>query len=165
MIGRREHHGAGLQVFRRCSGVICGRRCSLRHRYVLGFLDEARELLVGDLGGVHPESIDGHAMDGRESVVACIPTTSLASIGERAPIENSPPGIHTIPSGAGQALGSLFSTVSTNSSEAGATIIGVDASGIGGLARMRLNAIPTPPASTMTMPGSIHLLAVACSLK
>src|SRR5437879_2845425 len=49
---------------------------------------------------------------GRESTIACIPT-SFVWEGSRAPMENSPPGIHTMPSGAlpggGAELGMLGS--------------------------------------------------------
>src|SRR5271156_5283568 len=47
---------------------------------------------------------------GLESLVACIPTMFML---ERAfaPIENSPPGIHTIPLGASPGDGPLFGTV------------------------------------------------------
>jgi hypothetical protein len=39
---------------------------------------------------------------GRESVVACMPTSFASTpVGSAAHIENSPPGIHTIESGAG----------------------------------------------------------------
>src|SRR5215470_13134334 len=47
---------------------------------------------------------------GRESLVACMPTSP--SPGESAvPIENSPPGIQTIPGGAGRGAGAVLGTV------------------------------------------------------
>jgi hypothetical protein len=137
MIGRSEHHGTRFEIFGRRSGVVRSRRCSLRHGDVLRLLDEARELLVGDLGGIHPESVDGHAMD-RARVRRCLHADeSFESIGDRAPIENSPPGIHTMPSGAGSGLRTSLSTVSVNSSEAGAALSVVEATGTGGLGRIR----------------------------
>ena len=56
---------------------------------------------------------------GRESVVACIPTASFMSGGSCAPMENSPPGIQTMPSGASPGGGVLFSTVGRNAGAAG----------------------------------------------
>jgi hypothetical protein len=50
---------------------------------------------------------------GRESVVARIPTMSMSG-GSAAPIENSPPGIHTMPRGAGAGAGRVFGTVGAN---------------------------------------------------
>src|SRR5215470_10993556 len=47
---------------------------------------------------------------GRESLVACMPTSP--SPGEKAaPIENSPPGIQTIPGGATRGAGAVLGTV------------------------------------------------------
>src|SRR5215471_14992779 len=47
---------------------------------------------------------------GRESLVACMPTSP--SRGESAaPMENSPPGIQTIPAGAGWGAGAELGTV------------------------------------------------------
>src|SRR5262245_23539801 len=47
---------------------------------------------------------------GRESLVACMPTSP--SMGESAaPIENSPPGIQTIPGGAARGAGAVLGTV------------------------------------------------------
>src|SRR5579862_6685476 len=50
---------------------------------------------------------------GRESVVACMPTMFISG-GSWAPMENSPPGIQTIPLGAGPGAGCLFGTVGPN---------------------------------------------------
>src|SRR5262245_54375382 len=50
---------------------------------------------------------------GRESLVACMPTAP--SPGESAaPIENSPPGIQTIPGGAGRVASAVLGTVGPN---------------------------------------------------
>src|SRR5215471_7759416 len=47
---------------------------------------------------------------GRESLVACMPTSP--SLGESAaPIENSPPGTQTIPGGAARGAGAVLGTV------------------------------------------------------
>src|SRR5215471_8739940 len=51
---------------------------------------------------------------GRASSVAFMPTSSISG-GSPAPMENSPPGIQTIPSGARRGAGSRFSTVGWNS--------------------------------------------------
>src|SRR5678815_647918 len=51
-------------------------------------------------------------------MVACMPTTSLISGGSCAPMENSPPGIQTMPSGAGPGGRVALSTVGTNTDEA-----------------------------------------------
>src|SRR5215831_3514044 len=50
---------------------------------------------------------------GRESRVACIPTSP--SLGESAaPMENSPPGIQTMPGGVALGAGVVFGTVGPN---------------------------------------------------
>src|SRR5215469_5706394 len=50
---------------------------------------------------------------GRESLVAFIPTSSMSG-GSCAPMENSPPGIQTIPTGACEGAGAEFGTVGRN---------------------------------------------------
>src|SRR5277367_517487 len=50
---------------------------------------------------------------GRESTVACIPTPFI-ELSSLAPMENSPPGIQTIPAGIVEGAGTLFSTVGSN---------------------------------------------------
>src|SRR5271170_3603048 len=54
---------------------------------------------------------------GRESTVACIPTPFI-ELSSFAPMENSPPGIQTIPVGTLEGAGTLFSTVGSNSTMA-----------------------------------------------
>src|SRR5262249_22326413 len=49
----------------------------------------------------------------RESRVALMPTSSIPG-GLAPPIENSPPGIHTIPSGVGPGAGLALATVGRN---------------------------------------------------
>ena len=74
--------------------------------------------------------------------MACIPTASCGSSGSCAPIENSPPGIHTMPSGAGPGGGCLFSTVGRNPAD-GATSTGDGVDRVSVKARIAAPAIAT----------------------
>ncbi len=72
--------------------------------------------------------------------------------GACAPIENSPPGIHTIPSGAGRGAERRFSTVGNNRADG-------TASGAGGLARVVASARTTEPTiGTRATPNHVRLL-------
>ena len=71
--------------------------------------------------------------------MACIPTASCMFPGSCAPIENSPPGIHTMPSGAGPGGGFLFSTVGRNRFDVAASTAG-SAGSADGLGRVAVKA-------------------------
>jgi len=57
MTGWSEHDSAGDEVLRWRAGKIFGARRALRDRHIVCGLDEFRKLLIGDLGGIHPEAI------------------------------------------------------------------------------------------------------------
>src|SRR5664279_5136626 len=66
---------------------------------------------------------------GRESLVACIPTSP--SLGESAaPMENSPPGIQTIPEGVLADGLAVFATVGPNPAVVEAVVVVADSAGI-----------------------------------
>ena len=96
----REDRGAGHQIFRRRGGKLLLRRRDLGDRPVAGGLDEFRKLRVGHIVLVHPETVHIDAMD-RAARPASLPMLRKRLRRRLHPIENSPPGIHTMPSGAG----------------------------------------------------------------
>ena len=81
-------------------------RRSFGHRNIARGLHERGELVVGDVGRVHPEAVHVDAVDRTESLVACMPTSFMWGA-SCAPIENSPPGIHTMPCGGVRRRGSV----------------------------------------------------------
>src|SRR5215831_10666519 len=63
-VGRREDDRARYEILRRRARKILRPRRPLGDRHVLGRVHEARELLVRDLGLVHPKTLDVHPMPG-----------------------------------------------------------------------------------------------------
>src|SRR5215469_7292965 len=63
VLRRRENDGARNQVLRRSSRIIFSPRLSLRDRDISGCSDEFGELIIGDVGSVHPEAIDINPMN------------------------------------------------------------------------------------------------------
>ncbi len=58
-----EYHRASNEILRRRTGKLGSRGCALRDRHVPGRLDEFRELPVGDLDSIHPETVHPDAVD------------------------------------------------------------------------------------------------------
>ena len=78
--------------------------------------------------------------------------TMFMSADSAAPIENSPPGIHTIPSGAGRGAERRFSTVGSNRADGSALVAG-------GLERVVASARTTEPTiGTRATPHHARLL-------
>src|SRR5271165_995183 len=59
---------------------------------------------------------------GRASFVAFMPTSSMSG-GSFAPIENSPPGIHAIPAGAGVGAFAVLATVGPKPAVVGGAVV------------------------------------------
>ena len=91
---------------------------------------------------------------GRESAVCFIPTSSISG-GSLAPIENSPPGTHTIPSGAFADGFASFSTVGSNVAAAAFVSTGL-VLGAGPLLSSHEKA--KPPTRTVTKIGAIRFI-------
>jgi hypothetical protein len=89
MIGWREHHGTGHEILGRGRKIFCTRRL-LREGHAMRLSYEVRKSLVGNQNLVDQERINiGGAKDER------------LNIGSSEPIQNSPPGINTMPGGTG----------------------------------------------------------------
>ncbi len=104
----------------RFSGGAVGKSSAVGFRsatvtYPVALTKRANCSLVTSVASIQKPSTATRCI-GRESVVACMPTRSLMSMGERAPIENSPPGIHTMPSGAEADEGPCSRCVGRNAS-------------------------------------------------
>jgi hypothetical protein len=126
MVGRGIHDRAGHEAVGRRSREVFGARRLLGHRDVT--TKRANCSFVTSVSSIQNPST-ATRWTGRESMVACIPTMSCASTGSCAPIENSPPGIHTMPAGAGPGGGCSLSTVGRNSADGGtATLDGIERS-------------------------------------
>jgi hypothetical protein len=70
------------------------------NRDVVGCPDKLFELLICYFGRVHPEATDIHTMDRPRVSHRIRPAANIMLRVSSLPIENSPPGIHTMPSGA-----------------------------------------------------------------
>ncbi len=79
--GRREHGGARDEEVLRRARKVRGIEWTLGNRHVAGRLNEGRELRVGDLGGVHPETVNLDAMNGLR--VARDPSHLAQRVGRR----------------------------------------------------------------------------------
>ena len=122
MVGRREDDRSGDQGLGRHAGKVGRARRPLGHGDVPGGRHERRELRVGDLGAVHPEAVDVGPMD-RPRVGGGLHPDGVVHVGGScAPIENSPPGIHAMPSGAAPGAVVVFSMVGRNAAPAGVVI-------------------------------------------
>src|SRR5271157_3381888 len=99
---------------------------------------------------------------GRASSVAFMPTSSMSG-GSLAPMENSPPGIHTIP--AGGKFGALdgLEIVGPNIAAAGEGG-GAPALAVSVTRRERINRTDNAVTSTATMRSRIHVFAFDCGL-
>src|SRR5262245_26728888 len=100
---------------------------------------------------------------GRASSVACMPTTFMSG-GSVAPIENSPPGIQTIPGGAGAGGGIGFAIVAVKLA-AGVIVDGTDGAAV--LRFLMENAQPATISGTATISRLRHptdgLTAAGCA--
>src|ERR1700756_3664962 len=61
---RGENRGTSHHSFRRRTGVFVLRGRSLGDRDITGRCDELGKFLVGNIGAVHPETVDINPMDG-----------------------------------------------------------------------------------------------------
>jgi len=64
MIGRRENHRTGDQIFRRRAGKVFSFRSSLGYGDVSGSFHEFSELRIRHVSLIHEETVDIDAMNG-----------------------------------------------------------------------------------------------------